>query len=285
MKQILYTCDLCASRRSMLGLSSNFQLLSHLTHLVAYSRKMSLLIHPFLDALTMTPTGTSSVHASTTLEPLWITTGGTICPMALAKVRTVVFSPVLWRQLEMQVSLSHQPLPFPLGHLGTHSHQNSRFVLGNQFLTPCTDYLAPYSKTEMYLLKYRSKMDCSVSVHWDVVKKKWNVLVSGVPFPKCCRGIASRFCHRCHRHMLQPMPPAQLIVLCQSIYHRLFVPQVQVHILMGPATRLALSVRVSVRVIIHLVPLTFWCWLTFLFSRQFTFQCPAHCYWTKRSKN
>ena len=29
----------------------------------------------------------------------------------------------------------------------------------------CTDYLALYSETEMYLLKYRSKMDCSVSVH------------------------------------------------------------------------------------------------------------------------
>ena len=40
------------------------KVLSHLTHLVAYSRKMFLLIQPFLDALIMTPTGASSVKAS-----------------------------------------------------------------------------------------------------------------------------------------------------------------------------------------------------------------------------
>ena len=67
---MLYTWDLWASRRSMWGLSNNFQLLSHLTNLVAYSRKMFLLIQPFCDALTMTPTGASSVQVSITLETL-----------------------------------------------------------------------------------------------------------------------------------------------------------------------------------------------------------------------
>ena len=52
---VLYTWDLCASSSKRCGLSRSFQLCIHLSHLVAYSRKISLLIHPLTEALTITP--------------------------------------------------------------------------------------------------------------------------------------------------------------------------------------------------------------------------------------
>ena len=54
---------------------------------------MSQLIQPFGEAWTMTPTGQLMCQVSDTLPPLWIMSGGTASPAALAKVRIVDVSP------------------------------------------------------------------------------------------------------------------------------------------------------------------------------------------------
>ena len=90
---MLYTCNLCESKRRMCGLFKYLCDFIQCTNLVTYSKNIFLLIQPFWEANTITPTGASKVQTSATCNPLWITIGGTTSPIALAKVSTDVFSP------------------------------------------------------------------------------------------------------------------------------------------------------------------------------------------------
>ena len=86
-------CDLWTSSRRRCCFPSRPCVFMNLIHLTVYSKNMSRLIQPFGEALTMSLTGQLMCQVSDTWPPLWIMSGGTTSPAALAKVRNVDVSP------------------------------------------------------------------------------------------------------------------------------------------------------------------------------------------------
>ena len=141
----LYTCDLCASSNKRWGRSRSFQDFNHLTHLVAYSKKKVLFIHPFGEALTMTPTGTPCSQSFGTLPPLWIIIGGMHCPMAFVNVSAVEVSPC---SLPTIVTAS-----IPVSPTTSLSFGTSTQPISSQFHICCGFSILSYFNISSYCLK------------------------------------------------------------------------------------------------------------------------------------